>query len=88
MVNGKPLLLTNNNIDKYLNTTVNLRSPMYCQSDKLCSVCSDKRFEQLGITNIGLTASKMSGTLLNAGMKSFHDSTAKITKINIDQITL
>ncbi len=85
---GKLVLLTNENISKYTNKEVNLRSPMYCESEKICSVCSDRKFEQLGITNIGLTASRMSGTLLNAGMKNFHDSTVKVTKININEITL
>ena len=88
MERGKAILLTDKNIDKYIGKEVNLRTPMYCQSDKICSVCSDKKFEQLGIVNIGLTTARMSGTLLNAGMKSFHDSKAKVTKIDINHLTL
>jgi len=86
--NGKIVHLDETNIDKYMNKTVKLRSPMYCTSDNLCRVCAGSMYDKLGIDNIGLTASKVSSTMLNLNMKKFHNSTASIKKIDLKTITL
>lgn len=79
---SKLVLLTPNVIDKYLGKTIKLRSPMMCISDKgKCKTCVGLRFEKLDITNIGLTATRAGSTLLNAGMKAFHDSSVKLNTI-------
>ena len=82
------ILLDETNIDKYMNTRVKLRSPMYCESEKLCSICAGKMYEKLGIENIGLTSSKVSTTILNLNMKKFHNSTASLYKIDLNKLTL
>ena len=47
-----------------------------------------EKFEKLGIKNIGLTTSRAATTLLNMGMKQFHDSTQSIARIDISKISL
>lgn len=89
IVSGNSLvLLDSNNIDKYVNKKVRFRSPMYCKGDKLCSKCAGILYYKLGIENIGLTATKLAGTLLNLNMKKFHNSTANIKKIDLNEIDL
>ena len=86
--NNKLVLLDDKIIDKYVGKKIKLRSPLYCKNDKLCSVCAGQMAEKLGITNIGLTTSRVATTLLNMGMKKFHDSTASINKLDINTMTL
>lgn len=88
MERGKLVLLDDENLDKYVGKTVKLRSPMFCKGDKLCSKCAGQMCEKLGITNIGLTTSRAATSLLKMGMKKFHDTTASIVKIDINNITL
>jgi len=89
IVSGSNLiLLDSNNIDKYINKKVKFRSPMFCKGDKLCSKCAGILYYKLGIENIGLTATKLAGTLLNLNMKKFHNSTANIKKIDLNEIDL
>ncbi|MMZ42130.1 DNA-directed RNA polymerase subunit beta' [compost metagenome] len=86
--NGKLVLLTEENISKYAGKEVNMRSPMYCIGKKLCRTCAGLMYEKLGIDNIGLTAARVSSTLLNLSMKKFHNSTTAISKVNIDDMIM
>ena len=86
--NGKLVLLDESTIDKYINKPVKMRDPVYCTGDKLCSVCGGLMFEKLGIKNIGLTCSKPGTTLVNMGMKKFHDKSIKVYDIDINDITI
>jgi uridylate kinase len=61
---------------------------MYCIGKKLCRACAGQMYDKLQIDNIGMTAARVSSTLLNLNMKKFHDSTAKISKININELIL
>lgn len=85
---NKLVLLSPDIIDKYVGKKIKLRTPIYCKSDKLCSKCAGTLYYKLGIKNVGLTTSKLSSTLLNLNMKKFHNSTANISKIDINNITL
>lgn len=86
--NGKLVLLDENNIDKYVGKQVKMRDAAYCIGDKLCSVCCGLMFEKIGIENIGLTCSKPGTTLVNMGMKKFHDKSIKVYDIDINDITI
>lgn len=89
IIEGKKLvMLDESNIKSYIGKEVKMRSPMYCIGDKLCRYCAGELYTKLGITNIGLTASRVASTLLNLNMKKFHDSTAHTAKLNKDKITL
>lgn len=86
--NGKLVLLDDTNIDKYVGKTVKMRSPMYCVGKKLCRKCAGVIHEKLDIENIGLTSTKVASTLLNLSMKKFHDTSAKMNEVRLDQITV
>lgn len=86
--NNKLKLIDDKNIKDYVNKTVKLRSKMYCIGDKLCSICAGQMYEKLNIQNIGLTAARVSTTLSGLSMKKFHDSSAKITHVKIDDLVL
>ena len=80
--NGKLVTLTADNIGKYTGRELMMRSPMYCKTDKICSVCAGGIFYKLGMTNAGLLSSTMSGSLMNLSMKKFHDTTIKFSKLD------
>ena len=86
--NGKLVELTDSNIKSYVGKTVKMRSAMYCTGKKLCATCAGKMYHKLQIDNIGLTAARVSSTLLNLSMKKFHDSSAKINQVKINDLIL
>ena len=61
---------------------------MYCIGDKICAVCAGEQFNKLNIKTIGLASSKVGTTMVNLGMKKFHDSSVKLFDIDINDITL
>lgn len=85
---NKLVLITPQNRSKYIGKKVKLRSPMYCSGDKLCSICAGKRWEIMGIKNSGLTAGRVTNTLLNASMKNFHSAKVSLDKVNIDDLLI
>lgn len=89
IIEGKKLvLLDNTNIDKYINKRVKMRDAMYCIGDKLCATCAGEQFNKLNIKSIGLASSKVGSTMVNVGMKSFHDNSIKLYDIDLNDITL
>lgn len=85
---GKLVMLTNDNIDKYLGKKVKLRSIMYCGCDSgVCLTCAGRLYEKLQIDSVGLTTSTLTGALLNLKMKSFHDTSVKLQTIDLDDMT-
>lgn len=79
------VLLNDDNIDSYLNQYIELRSPMYCKGKKICNKCAGESYYLLGIKNIGLTATKVSSTALNASLKQFHDQSIKLTSFEFEE---
>lgn len=55
-----------------------MRSVQFCLGENLCSKCAGELYYKLGISNIGLTASKIGGQMLNLCLKKSHDVTLKI----------
>ena len=86
--NGKLVLIDDSNLEKYIGKEVRMRSPMYCIGKKLCRTCAGLMYEKLEIENIGLTAARVSSTLLNLSMKKFHDSSAKLSQIKPESMVL
>ena len=84
----KIVLIDDDNISSFIGKTVKMRSPMYCISKELCVHCCGEIFNKFGITNIGLTSSRVASTLLQMSMKKFHDTTSKIKEIDINNITI
>lgn len=85
---GKVALLTDENITSYIGKNVNLRTPQTCVDSQLCRICGSKIFESLGIDTPGLTSAKVSSTLTNLSMKKFHDTSIKVTKLNLHDMVL
>lgn len=83
---NKLVCITPENRAKYIGKKVKLRSPMFCSGDKICSICAGKRWEIMGIKNIGLTAGRITNTLLNASMKNFHNSKVKLDHVDINDL--
>ena len=89
LIEGSKLtLLTPSNRNKYIGKKIKVRSPMYCCGDKICSICAGKRWELMGIKNMGLTAGRITNTLLNASMKNFHVSRVKLDKVDINDLLI
>lgn len=80
--NKKPVLLTEKNIDSFVGTQVELRSPMGCIGDKICNVCAGDFYYKVGSTSIGMSASKIATTLTNLNMKKFHNNVIKYKRID------
>lgn len=85
---NKLVLLDEKNINNYVGKEIKLRSPMYCIGKKLCRTCAGIMYEKLQIDNIGLTAARVSSTLLNLSMKKFHDTTTRLSQIKTNEITV
>lgn len=79
------VLITPENISKYAGKKVKMRSPLYCKGTRICSKCAGELFYKMGVKNAGLLTSTLSGVLMNASMKKFHDSTVKFDRIDINK---
>lgn len=89
IVDGKHLVkLVPENISKYMNKKLHVRSPMFCTSEHICNVCYGDKAYMIGVKNVGLTAAKIGSNFINLGMKSFHDATMKLNHIDPKKILL
>lgn len=86
MENGKPKLLTNENISSYIGKVVQLRSPMVCIGKKICNICAGDFNYMVDDKNIGLSASKIGNALTNLNMKKFHDNVVHFAQIDVDDM--
>lgn len=81
----KRVYLTNNNIKSYTGKLIHLYSPMCCSRTKkgyICEKCAGKQDSKF----VGLDTNKIATTLVNLGMKKFHDSTLRFRKIDVDDV--
>ena len=73
IIDGKDLVLITPDLPtKYLNHTIQIRSPMYCCGEKLCNKCAGERYYKIDVTNMGLGSNKLSGVLQNSSLKLRH----------------
>lgn len=79
-------LLSDDNIKNYIGKIVILRSPYGCAMDPelntFCSVCMGKNIGH-NPNGINVLATELSGALLKLKMKSMHDDTVKVTRLDI-----
>lgn len=87
--NGKLVLLDQETIGKYKGKVCNLRTPIHChRSDpEYCNICVGERPYRVGNYNLGLSFMIMSGSTMNASLKSKHDVTLHYRTIGLDDIT-
>ena len=84
--NGNLEMLTNENISKYIGKVVNMRSPMTCTTEKICSKCAGNLFYMLGVQHAGLFATQISHSALNLGLKAKHNSLVELYTFNPDEL--
>jgi hypothetical protein len=82
---GKLVIIDENNLSKFVNKEVMMRSPMYCKGDQICNKCAGELFYKLGMKNAGLLSSTLSGSLMNLAMKKFHNTSLKFSKIDLSK---
>lgn len=87
MENGKPVRLTPKNINSYMGKKVHMRVPDRCKmrGDQYCNVCFGDRSYMIDVTNIGLAMNIACGAMLNASLKTKHDTTIKSYELDIDR---
>lgn len=87
MVEGSKLVpLTMENKDKYIGKTVKMRVVTDCTADNPCAKCVGMRYYKMGIRNMGLTVSKISGVFLNGKMKGSHDTTVRMDSLTLEEM--
>ena len=89
IVEGNKLIELNpENKSKYIGKLIHLRSPMGCLTNKICNCCAGNRYYYSDIQNAGLTAGRVSNTLMQKQMKKFHNSKLHHTEIDPDKLLL
>ena len=85
----KPVMLSYDNIDQYVGKTVHMYSPLHCKAKdpEYCNVCTGDRPYIIGVRNVGLTFSVMTGATMNAALKAMHKTKVEIYNVTIDDIT-
>jgi hypothetical protein len=81
---GKLVLTDEKNIKNYVGKETQIRSPLFCKGDQICSKCAGELFYKLGMRNAGLLSTTMSGNLMNMSMKKFHNTSLKFDKIDVE----
>jgi hypothetical protein len=71
--NGELVSITPENISKFIDKTVSMRSPQYCKSNPgYCFKCAGDLFKKLDQQSISLVAITLSSTFTNLALKKFH----------------
>jgi len=80
------VLLTKDNINKYVGKTVKMRSPMSCKDECICEKCAGRLFYMLDIEYAGLFGIQISHADLNLALKAKHVSVVTLYTLNPDDI--
>ena len=70
-------------LEKLVGRTVELRSPLFCVSERICNRCAGDLFYRLGTQHIASVFSKIGSQLLNASLKAFHDLSLKTVDLDV-----
>ena len=90
---GKNLtMLTMDNKSKFVNKTVQMRSPMYClgtgKEQCLCNKCAGDYFYILGKPNIGLSTSRLAASLTQSNLQKFHQNLVKTHQLDVNTMLI
>lgn len=69
----------------YIGKDLELRSPLFCNGEKLCNKCLGNLMYRLGIINIGLVSPRVTSSIMYKSMKSFHDQSIKTIHIDLSK---
>lgn len=85
MVAGKVVALTKENISKYLDKVVQLRSPMTCVAKNgYCYTCMDNRFKILKVTLLNTQLLQIGSKIMLNSMKAMHS--VKVTAYELQSL--
>lgn len=77
--------ITSENMDKFIGKTVKLRFSAMCKAKNgICEACAGTLFRRIGVENVGLVTMTMASSVKNAAMKSFHNSTLGLSRMDVD----
>jgi len=78
LVNGSQVLLTEENIDKYVGKDINMRSPLFCKTkrDSFCKVCIGQRYAD-SPTSLASAGSAVGSTFMALFMAAMHGKALK-----------
>ena len=79
----KIVQLTPDNFDMYVGKKVQMRTPNYCITREICSVCLGDMSYRLKFRHIGLHVARFTNKLMNLSMKAFHDMSADPDTFNL-----
>lgn len=84
----EPVELTYENIDQYVGKTVDMYSPLHCKAKEpeYCNICAGNRPYIIGIRNVGMTFSVMSGATMNMALKAMHKTKVETYHVTVDDI--
>lgn len=91
IVEGSKLIeLTSDNMNKYIGKEVKFRFSQYCESKTgICNKCMGNLYYRLGNkSNVGTSLTQVASTQKNIAMKAFHDSTQKLTEMDLGKVFL
>lgn len=86
IVNGKSVLLTEENIDQYINKNVKMRSPMYCRTEgaNFCATCMGRELSS-NPTAISTYAAGVGSTFMLAAMSAMHGKALSVANFDISE---
>ena len=86
IIEGDKLVeLTSENMNKYIGKKIKVRFSSLCENKngKICNKCAGNLDYRRGLNNTGITTTFVASTMKNISMKSFHDSVARTTVMDI-----
>lgn len=85
ILNGERVLITEDNLDRFTNRTIQVLSPMTCQSKHgLCYVCSGAFFKKLKVKVVATLAAEISSAFLSYSMANMHGTITEITEFDFE----
>jgi len=81
--NGNMELITKDNYKDLVEQTIEIRSPVYCQSQKICKTCYGDLYKSINSRFIGIIAAQTLGERsTQLVLRTFHTSGAAVSKDN------
>lgn len=78
-------ILSKDNLEKYLDKVIDLRSPIYCKTNPgLCFTCVGDKFRRLDIAAIGVLAVSISSRFMGLSMKAMHADNLEMFEVDFN----
>jgi len=87
---GKSILLTDDNISKYIGKYMVVRSPLTCKTDGVgyCYKCFGEKYKKLNITLLASEIINLGSDIMYISMKSMHGKASGLLKLDIDDFII